>query len=374
MGHGPPKRMLSGLSSASTEASSGVSPSSTRRPFVRIRATCSLPAVGPDSFDILEKIGKGAYGQVFKVRHLQTYEVYAMKMIRKTSIKSDTEKRGTKTERDVLTSMNHPYIVSLYFAFQTTDWLALVLQFYSGGTLQQLIDKFRRLDESLARLYTAEMLLALIHLHELQIIFRDMKPDNIVLDEAGHGILTDFGLSKAKVSDIQAATSFCGSAAYLAPEILLRQGHGKGVDVYGLGVLLFTMLTGLPPFYYPDRAVLFDNIKHANLVVPRYVPQHPKTLLESLLKREPYKRLGAQCTRDIQGHRFFARTDFDALMRREVPVPEAFAAPLESSTATTPPGDREPLENPFIGKTKRSSRKHIVADWSFHFGKDLANH
>jgi len=227
--------MISGLSNASTEASrqfskqasSGVSSSFTRGPFARIRAVPHLPEVGPDSFDFLGRLGKGAYGQVFQVQHRQTHEVYAMKIIRKTRIKSETEKRGTKTERDVLTYVHHPYIVTLHFAFQTTDSLALVLQFCPGGTVQQLVDKHRRLDEPLARLYTAEMLLALIHLHHLKIIFRDMKPDNIVLDEAGHSVLTDFGLSKAKVSDVQAATSFCGSAAYLAPEILLRQGHGK---------------------------------------------------------------------------------------------------------------------------------------------------
>jgi len=133
------------------------------------------------------------------------------------------------------------------------------------------------------------------------------------------------------------------------------------------------MLTGLPPFYYPDRAVLFDNIKHANLMVPRYVPQQPKSLLESLLKREPYKRLGAQCTGDIKDHCFFASIDFNALMERKVPIPKVQSSPLEWSISTTQSGDGEPLENPFSGKKKRSSKKHVVSDWTFHIGKDSDN-
>lgn len=111
----------------------------------------------------------------------------------------------------------------------------------------------KRLSEDRARIYLAEVLLALEDLHKRDIIFRDLKPDNVVLDEYGHALLTDFGLSKEGVLDNQAAQSFCGSVAYLAPEMLKRTGHGKSVDWYLLGVLLYEMLVGVPPYFTSNR-------------------------------------------------------------------------------------------------------------------------
>ena len=201
-------------------------------------------------------------------------------------------------------------------------------------------------------------------------VFRDLKPDNVVIDAAGHAMLTDFGLSKEGVLGQRGTKSFCGSVAFLAPEILLRRGHGHTVDIYNLGVLLFDMLTGLPPFYHPDRETLFANIKHARLVVPQYVPRTARSLIEALMEREPSRRplgppragpqacaprpnlvpsvcrvavrastrararrvsvcgaerstdaprerLGAASTADVQKHAYFADTDFRGLMRRE---------------------------------------------------------
>jgi serine/threonine protein kinase len=133
----------------------------------------------------------------------------------------------------------------------------LILDYCPGGDLAKIIQSQKRLSEDVAKLYLCEILLSLEYLHSHDIIFRDLKPDNIVLDEDGHALLTDFGLSKEGVLDNQAANSFCGSIAYLAPEIIRRSGHGKSVDWYLLGVLLYEMLVGIPPYFTNNKDILF---------------------------------------------------------------------------------------------------------------------
>lgn len=158
-----------------------------------------------------------------------------------------------KTERDVLTYTKHPFIVGLKYAFQTPEKLFLLLEYAPGGNMSRSLQKDRRFTEEVARFYLAEILLSLEDLHKKDIIFRDLKPDNIVFDEDGHAMLTDFGLSKEGVFNNNAARSFCGSPAYLSPEMLKRSGHGKSVDWYLLGVLLYEMLVGIPPYYSNNK-------------------------------------------------------------------------------------------------------------------------
>jgi protein-serine/threonine kinase len=334
-----------------------------RKPFAQIRSEARVEKVGPDSFVLVERLGKGSFGEVFQVKHKDNDQPYAMKILRKNKIMNGNLLRYAVTERNVLSYINHPYIVSLHFAFQTRSYLVVVLQLCPGGNLQHLIESQRRLQEPLARLYSAEVLLALAHLHERQIVFRDLKPDNIVLDESNHAVLTDFGLSKEGVLHLQGTRSFCGSVAFLAPEILQRRGHGHTVDVYGLGVLLFDMLTGLPPFYHPDRETLFTNIKHARLLIPRYVPKPAASLIEALMEREPSKRLGAVKTTDVKEHVFFASIDFEALMRREVEVPLVRPRNLRSASPRT---RLARPDNPFTESCKRAGpSSQDVSGWSF---------
>ena len=158
--------------------------------------------------------------------------------------------------------------MGLNYAFQTRDKLFLILEYCPGGDLGKVLEQEKRFDEARARIYLAEILLALEDLHKRDIIFRDLKPDNVVLDTQGHALLTDFGLSKEGVLDNQAANSFCGPVAYLAPEMLKRSGHGKSVDWYLLGVLLYEMLVGMPPYFNRDREKLVSNIQKGPLLMP----------------------------------------------------------------------------------------------------------
>jgi serine/threonine protein kinase len=184
-----------------------------------------------------------------------------------------------------LSSINHPFIVRLYFSFQNAERLFMILDFCPGGDLGGCLQEEGCFDEARSRIYLAEILTALEELHKRDIIYRDLKPDNILLDQEGHVMLTDFGLSKQEVSEyFTGAKSFCGSVAYLAPEMLKRMGHGKAVDWYLLGVVLFEMLTGLPPYYAESKEELFKNIETAPLHIPSNVSQEAKSLLKKVLE------------------------------------------------------------------------------------------
>ena len=209
------------------------------------------------------------------------------------------------TERNVLSYTRHPFIVGLNFAFQTRDKLFLILDYCPGGDLGKVLSREKRLTEDRAKMYLCEILLALEDLHKKDVIFRDLKPDNVVLDADGHVLLTDFGLSKEGVLDNQGARSFCGSVAYLAPEMLRRTGHGKSVDWYLLGVLLYEMLVGIPPYFTNNREKLFQNIQRGPLLIPSQLSREAKNLLigVSLLlssnlliasKQESYETTGSR--------------------------------------------------------------------------------
>lgn len=237
---------------------------------------------GPEDFDLLQQLGKGSFGEVYLVRNRSSDQPYAMKVLRKDKIMAQNLVRYAMTERNVLSYIRHPFIVSLNAAFQTADRLFLILDYCPGGDMGWHLSKEKRFNEYRAKIYASEVLLALEELHKRDIIFRDLKPDNVVFDQEGHAMLTDFGLSKEGVYGNESAKSFCGSVAYLAPEMLRRQGHGKAVDWYLLGVLIYEMLVGIPPFYSKDRDQLFHNIQHGSLRLPKTLSLEAKTIIRAV--------------------------------------------------------------------------------------------
>lgn len=238
--------------------------------------------ITPSSFECLAVLGRGSFGEVFLVRKLDTQNVYAMKVIAKSRIASHNLFKYAMVERNVLSLTNHPFIVKLSYAFQTSDRLFLILEYCSGGDLTKHLYFEKRFNEEKAKYYLCEIILALEDLHKRDIIFRDLKPDNIVLDKDGHVKVTDFGLSKEGVFDSIGAKSFCGSIAYLAPEMLKRTGHGKAVDWYLLGVLFYEMLVGIPPYFTDQKDEIFRNIEHGELQIPRFVSNEAVQILRDV--------------------------------------------------------------------------------------------
>lgn len=331
-----------------------------------------------DSFKMIEVIGKGSFGKVFLVREIKTDYMYALKVLRKDNIIKRNQVEHTKTERNVLGYVNHPFIVGLKMAFQSKDKLYFVLDYCAGGELFFHLSKVGKFQEPRAAFYAAEIVLALSHIHALDIVYRDLKPENVLLDAKGHVRLTDFGLSKEGISSSSSgATSFCGTPEYLAPEILSRQGHGRAVDWWSLGALLYEMLTGLPPFYCRDREKLFEKIRKGHLEYPRSLSAGAQALLRGLLTKDPRRRLGSE-TEDaemIKKHIFFDDTHWEKLVRGEIPPPwdpqinertdtrqfdvEFTGMPINSPTQHRAPNEcagATPRDNPFEGFTFTDKR------------------
>jgi len=180
----------------------------------------------------------------------------------------------------------------------------------------------KKIPDHMARFYAAEISLALDTMHQHGVVYRDLKPENILLDGEGHIKLADFGLAKEGVlSAAEGAHSLCGTPEYLSPEVLDRQGHGTAVDWWNLGMVLYEMLTGLPPWYTTDREKLFDRLRNAPLKFPFYVSRPAASLIQALLNRNPVQRLGSGGGVEVRTHGFFSTIDWDALYNREIPPP-----------------------------------------------------
>eukprot|EP00002_Diphylleia_rotans_P025857 TRINITY_DN5132_c0_g1_i1.p1 TRINITY_DN5132_c0_g1~~TRINITY_DN5132_c0_g1_i1.p1 ORF type:complete len:491 (-),score=99.28 TRINITY_DN5132_c0_g1_i1:256-1728(-) len=276
--------------------------------------------VGSEDFENLCVLGRGGFGKVMLVRKVDTSRIYAMKSLHKDKLIESDEVEGTKTEKDVLRRLNHPFIVGLKFSFQTKDKLYLILDYINGGELFYHLKKEKRFSESRARFYAAEITLALEYLHKSDIIYRDIKPENILLDSSGHICLTDFGLCKPGVGYGKVTYTFCGTAEYLAPEVLEGKGYDKAVDWWSLGTLLYEMLCGKPPFFSTNTNEMYRRILHEKLIFPAYVPPVAVSLLSGLLNRNPRERLGSSLNdaEDIKSHPFFQPIDWAELYNKEI--------------------------------------------------------
>jgi hypothetical protein len=246
--------------------------------------------ITPGNFICHALLGKGSFGEVYLVERKNIKQLFAMKVLSKDKIMAQNLVKYAMTERNVLSITNHPFIVKLNYAFQSTDRLFLILEYCPGGDLAEHLMKEKKFPEERAKIYLCEIVLALEDLHKRDIIFRDLKPDNVVLDAEGHALLTDFGLSKEGVLDNKGAKSFCGSIAYLAPEMLKRTGHGKSVDWYLLGVLFYEMLVGVPPYFtnnkyrvFKIRDTLFKNITSSELQYPKHISSEAVSLLKGVI-------------------------------------------------------------------------------------------
>jgi len=272
-----------------------------------------------DDFEIIRVIGKGSFGKVMEVRKKDTGATYAMKEMSKEVIERENLLEHIFAEKSILQKIDHPYIVSLHFAFQTKDKLYLVLDFLSGGELFYHLSQAARFDEWRAKFYCAQIGSAVGHLHSLDIIYRDLKPENAVLDRDGNVCLTDFGLAKTGVQGAYAASTFCGTPEYLAPEFLMGGGHGKAVDWWSLGILLYEMLAGIPPFYSENVNEMYELILKKPLEFPDDMSPNARDLCTRLLDRNPDTRL--QDVRVFMSHPFFADIDWGKLLARQIPAP-----------------------------------------------------
>lgn len=292
----------------------------------------SMPhKLGPGDFEFLCVVGQGSFGKVFQVKKKDTGKIYAMKVMRKDRILEKDHARYVLSEKNALTAIDHPYIVRIFSSFQTSKKLYLVLDFIDGGHLFYQLFKLGVFSEDRAKMYTAEIVSAISFLHSKGILHRDLKPENVLLDSEGHIKITDFGLCKANMNDTTTrADSFVGTIQYMAPEIIKGQQHTEAVDWWSVGILLYEMLSGNPPFDFhskkgqvspKDRNHLMKRILNAKLQRPKFCSKNAWSLLRGLLTRDPSHRLGARCTNEIKNHNFFWGIDWGKLDKREMVSP-----------------------------------------------------
>ncbi|KAL5969150.1 Ribosomal protein S6 kinase beta-1 [Taenia solium] len=278
--------------------------------------------VNAEDFKVLKVIGKGGYGTVFLVQKITKSpdkdKFYAMKVLKKAKlIRNEKNTVHTVSERNILQMLKHPFLVRLHYAFQNRSNLYIVLEYCPGGELFRYLERECFLMEDAACFYIAEIALAIGHLHSLGIIYRDLKPENILLDKDGHVKLTDFGLSKEGVGT---TNTFCGTIEYMAPEIIRCAGHGRAVDWWSLGTLLFDMLSGGPPFSQEgDKKATAEKVRF-----PPSFSTEAIALIRGLLKKDPKERLGNKNdVEEIKEQFFFVRRgiNWDDVYNRRMEPP-----------------------------------------------------
>jgi serine/threonine protein kinase len=292
-----------------------------------LRTESVLRKMTSDDFEPLRCLGKGAFGTVHLVKQRVTGRLFAQKQFRKASL--TVHKRlveQTRTERSILESVNrHPFVVKLFYAFQDHERLYLILEYAQGGELFTHLAMERMFSEEVASFYMAEMVLALEHLHRnVRVVYRDLKPENCLLDSDGHLLLADFGLSKVALDDKDSCNSFLGTVEYMAPEVVQGTVYGFAVDWWSLGAIGFDLLTGSPPFGGNNNTKIQQNILKQKLQLPYFLGPDSKDLLTRLLRKEPSKRLGGNMPKDLEAikkHRFFRKIDWKKLAKRELEPP-----------------------------------------------------
>lgn len=277
----------------------------------------------PSDFEFLKVIGKGSFGKVLLAKHKQEQKIYAVKVLQKSQIVRRNEVKHIMAERNVLLkSVQHPFLVGLHYSFQTQDKLYFVLDYVNGGELFFHLQKERNFSEPRAKFYAAEIASALGYLHSLNIIYRDLKPENLLLDQFGHVVLTDFGLCKENIAAKSTTSTFCGTPEYLAPEVLRKQPYDWTVDWWCLGAVLYEMLYGLPPFYSRDTSEMYDNILHKPLKFRGNMSSQAKDLLGHMLQKDKTERLGCkEDFKEVKKHIFFSDINWEKLNRREIKPP-----------------------------------------------------
>lgn len=273
-----------------------------------------------DDFEQMRVIGRGGFSRVILARKKDTGRLYAIKILRKDRLINENQIKPILSERRVLEKLDHPFVIKLHWAFQSERELFFVMDICTGGELFFHLLQQRRFSEKLAKFYMCEILLGFQYMHERNIVYRDIKPENILVDMDGHIRVADFGLSKI-IPEKSRSYSFCGSPEYLSPEMLQNgEGHDRRLDIYCLGVLLYEMLTGLPPFFDDDHQLMFEKIMYSDLILDQpFLSREVKDLLANMLEKEPINRF--QSISEIMEHAWFDDIDWSQVTSKSMKPP-----------------------------------------------------
>jgi len=276
-----------------------------------------------EDFERLKLIGKGSFGDVFLVKLKSNEKIYAMKILDKEKIKSYDQEEHTKSERDLMVKINCPFIVDIKYAFQDKQYLYMVTEFMQGGEMFFHLFKEKRFTNEKAKFYLVEIILAIEFLHKNNMMYRDLKPENVLLDKNGHIKITDFGLSKILSRENEKTYTICGTPQYLAPEILSSEGYDNAIDWWSLGCLMYKMLIGIDAFKFSKNQSLSPEMYEIEILIPDYVTKEANDLIRKLLVINPKKRLGSGPggADKIKNHSYFKDIDWEKAWNKELTPP-----------------------------------------------------
>jgi len=273
-----------------------------------------------EDLTILKTIGTGTFARVSLCCNIKTSSFYALKVMPIQELVRLKQLEHTKNERSILEETDHPFLIQLKWCHKDPIFVYFLFPYVCGGELFTHLRRAGRFSSESTLFYASEIISALAYLHSLSIVYRDLKPENLLLDAEGHIVITDFGFAK-HVEDT--TWTLCGTPDYLAPEIIQSKGHNKAVDWWALGVLIFEMLAGYPPFYDESPLVTYEKILSGKFDFPSHVQTVEKDLIKKLLVIDRTKRLGGlkSGAEDVKNHRWFQTVDWDDVIDKKQSPP-----------------------------------------------------
>ncbi|KAK7941177.1 uncharacterized protein PG986_013564 [Apiospora aurea] len=308
-------------------------------------------------FDMLRTLGTGSFGRVHLVQSKHNQRYYAIK----AQVVKMKQVEHTNDERKMLSEVKHPFLITLWGTFHDCKNIYMVMDFVEGGELFSLLRKSGRFPNPVAKFYAAEVTLALEYLHAKNIIYRDLKPENLLLDRHGHLKITDFGFAK-RVPD--KTWTLCGTPDYLAPEVVSNKGYNKSVDWWSLGILIYEMLCGYTPFWDSGSPMkIYENILRGKVKYPQYINPDAQNLLQSLITPDLTKRLGNLYSgpQDVKNHPWFAEVTWDRLLRKDIDAP--YTPPVKAGAGDASQFDRYPEEQEKYGQEGTDEFGHLFGDF-----------
>ena len=302
-------------------------------------------------YDKLKTVGLGSYGRVRLCKQKKTGNVYVMKILKKNDIIKQKQVDHVYSEFNILSGLKHPFIVQLVgYNFEDPKYIYFIMEYIQGGELFSLLRSKGAFPVSQAKFYIAHIITIFEYLHSKNIVYRDLKPENILINKNGYLKLTDFGF--AKILENEKTYTLCGTPEYLAPEIILNKGHGKAVDWWTLGILLYEMLVGIDPFSDDDPMKTYQKILKGKINFPKTINKDAKSLIKHLLTQDTTKRFGClkNGVKDILNHRFFEGFDWKNFVYLSMPAPYKPEIKSDDDTSNFEKYPESDTESPSVDK------------------------
>eukprot|EP01083_Nonionella_stella_P054990 145156_1 len=307
---------------STTGTKESVSSDSAPQPASEVTTAPKAAAVKLEDLNELGYLGSGAFGMVTLVRDMHTEKLYALKRVLKGKVVKCKQEGHIMSERSIMAGLQHEFLLNLHCTFQDKDYVYFLMDACLGGEMFTVLRARNQFDEDTAKFYVASLVEVIDCFQQQDVVYRDLKPENVLFDDTGYIKLCDLGFAK-RLDKTGRTYTLCGTPDFLPPEIVMGMGHGKGVDWWTLGIITYEMLVSYPPFYAEDNVQIYRNIVSGKISFPRYLSSEATSFISGLLKQKPTKRLGIiQGGADrIREHPWFQGFDWQALRDRKLPAP-----------------------------------------------------